>query len=106
MTCKIRSNMGPVAPEKKKTPSHQVFSLRWCPSWWGQGRPARETWPMLFFQVRKVIFWGNMGKTHPKKKQFVKEMMNIDETEGLGVAINFLGLVVIVYLHIFTYKTG
>ena len=32
--------------------------------------------------------------------------MNIDETEGLGVAINFLGLVVIVYLHIFTYKTG
>ena len=66
MTCKIRSNMGPVAPKKKNSFAPGVF-VAVVPFMVGSGTSSQGNVAHAVFQVRKVIFWGNMGK-HTKKE--------------------------------------
>ena len=58
--------MGPVAPKKKNSFAPGVF-VAVVPFLVGSGTSSQGNVAHAVFQVRKVIFWGNMGK-HTKKE--------------------------------------
>ena len=74
--------MGPVAPKKKTSFAPGVF-VAVVPFMVGSGTSSQGNVAHAVFQVRKVIFWGNMGKQTPIIDCFIMFYMDVGSRVGI-----------------------